>query len=67
MILRQNENYFYNLGSMICFSTTKSFKKVLLENSKSARFLAKSLARHRFEENIHFSQKMNFELDITPK
>ena len=54
LILCQNENYFHNLGSMICFSTTKSFKKVLFEDSKSARFRAYTLARHHLEENINF-------------
>ena len=58
---------FQNFGSIICFSTTKSFKKVLFENSKSARFWAKLLARHNSREMLIFGQKMNFELDITPK
>ena len=59
--------FFQNLGYIKCFSITKSFKTVLFENSKSVRFRAKSLKMHHFEENIHFGQKMNFELDITPK
>jgi hypothetical protein len=52
---------------MICFSTTKNFKKFLFEDSKGARFLATPLARHYFEENIHFLSKIEFELNITPK
>ena len=53
-ILRKNENLFHNLGSMICFSTTRRFRKVLFENSKSVCFWAKLLARHHFDQNIHF-------------
>ena len=53
--------FFYrNFGFKNCFSTTKSFKKVLFENLKSARFRVKSLARHHFEENIHFWSKNEF-------
>ena len=66
-ILRQNENFLHNLGSMICFSTTKNFKKVLFENSKSACFRAKLVARHNSRKMFIFGQKINFELDIMPK
>ena len=64
-----NNNFFQNLGSINSFSTTKSFKKVLIWNSKSVCFQAKSLARHYFEENIHFCSKNQFwtGLDITAK
>jgi len=59
-IISKNENFFQNLESINCFSTTKSFKKVLFESSKSAHFRAKSLVGHHFEENIHFWSKNEF-------
>ena len=56
----QKRKLFQNLGFINCFSTTKSFKNVLFENSKSARFRVKSLARQHFDGNIRIWSKNEF-------
>ena len=51
---------FSKFGLHKLFLYQQNFKKVLFENSKSARFWVKSLARHHFEENINFWSKNDF-------